>query len=236
MSAARAAARIKPVLVIKSGRHAAGAKAAATHTGALAGSDAVYDAAFNRAGLLRVLDLDELFAAAETLGRLTALAGNRLAILTNGGGIGVLAVDRLADFGGELADISPAAMNNLDEALPPIWSRANPVDIAGDADGARYARQHSSNCWRMAPTMPCLMHERATALASALDAAKSVIAVTEQHRQQLRPAKPVLAVWVGGSDAASDAFEAARIPVTALKRTPSAASCIWSATRNCVPC
>ena len=69
---------------------------------------------------MRVLDLDELFAAAETLGRLTALAGNRLAILTNGGGIGVLAVDRLADFGGELADISPAAMNNLDKALPPI--------------------------------------------------------------------------------------------------------------------
>jgi len=100
MSAARAAARTKPVLVVKSGRHAAGAKAAATHTGALAGLDAVYDAAFRRAGLLRVLDLEELFAAAETLGRLTALAGKRLAILTNGGSIGVLAVDRLADFGG----------------------------------------------------------------------------------------------------------------------------------------
>ena len=108
MSAARAAARAKPVLVVKSGRHAQGAKAAMTHTGALAGSDAVYDAAFRRAGLLRVLDLDELFAAAETLGHLTSLAGTRLAILTNGGGVGVLAVDRLADFGGALADISPA--------------------------------------------------------------------------------------------------------------------------------
>ena len=107
MSAARAAARIKPVLVIKSGRHAQGAKAALTHTGALAGSDAVYDAAFRRAGLLRVLDLDELFAAAETLGRLSRLAGKRLAILTNGGGVGVLAVDRLVDLGGELAGISP---------------------------------------------------------------------------------------------------------------------------------
>ena len=211
MSAARAAARIKPVLVIKSGRHAAGAKAAATHTGALAGSDAVYDAAFNRAGLLRVLDLDELFAAAETLGRLTALAGNRLAILTNGGGIGVLAVDRLADFGGELADISPAAMNNLDKALPPIWSRANPVDIAGDADGARYATALEQLLADGANDAVLIMNVP-TALASALDAAKSVIAVTEQHRQQLGPAKPVLAVWVGGSDAASDAFEAARIP------------------------
>src|SRR5215472_4440861 len=105
MSAARAAARVKPVLVVKSGRHAAGAKAAMTHTGALAGSDAVYDAAFRRAGFIRALDLDELFAAAETLGHVgsnvssdvTLLAGNRLAILTNGGGIGVLAVDRLAD-------------------------------------------------------------------------------------------------------------------------------------------
>lgn len=124
MSAARAAARAKPVLVVKSGRHAQGAKAALTHTGALAGSDAVYDAAFRRAGLLRVLDLDELFAAAETLGRLTALSGQRLAILTNGGGVGVLAVDRLADLGGELATISPDAMLTLDKALPPIWSRS----------------------------------------------------------------------------------------------------------------
>src|SRR3954453_10828974 len=95
MSAARAAARIKPVVVVKSGRHAQAAKAAQTHTGALAGSDTVYDAAFRRAGLLRVLDLDELFAAAETLGRVRPFLGKRLAILTNGGGIGILAVDRL---------------------------------------------------------------------------------------------------------------------------------------------
>ncbi|MGA8614010.1 MAG: CoA-binding protein, partial [Xanthobacteraceae bacterium] len=139
MSAARAAARAKPVLVVKSGRNAQGAKAALTHTGALAGSDAVYDAAFRRAGLLRVLDLDELFAAAETLGHLTTLPGKRLAILTNGGGIGVLAVDRLADLGGDAANISAATMKKLDAALPPIWSRSNPVDIAGDADAARYA-------------------------------------------------------------------------------------------------
>ena len=100
MSAARAAARTKPVVVIKAGRHAQGARAAATHTGALAGSDAVYDAAFRRAGLLRVLDLDQLFAAAETLGRQKPFAGKRLAVLTNGGGVGVLAVDRLVDLGG----------------------------------------------------------------------------------------------------------------------------------------
>ena len=108
MSAARAAARAKPVMVIKAGRHAQGAKAAATHTGALAGSDAVYDAAFRRAGLLRVLDLDELFAAAETLGARRAVPATALAILTNGGGIGVLAVDRLIDLGGTLAGIFAA--------------------------------------------------------------------------------------------------------------------------------
>ena len=211
MSAARAAARGKPVLVVKSGRHAQGAKAALTHTGALAGSDAVYDAAFRRAGLLRVLDLEELFAAAETLGRLGAFAGRRLAILTNGGGIGVLAVDRLVDLGGILADISPDAMTKLDAALPPIWSRANPVDIAGDADDARYAAaleqllDDSANDAVLVMNVP-------TALASAADAAGSVVAVTQRHREKRVAAKPVLAVWVGGSAAATAAFDAAGIP------------------------
>src|SRR5262249_58454134 len=100
MRGARAAARARRVMGIRAGRHARAARAAATHTGALAGSDAVYDAAFRRAGLLRVRDLDELFAAAETLGRLKPFAGERLAILTNGGGIGVLAGDRLPGPGG----------------------------------------------------------------------------------------------------------------------------------------
>jgi len=218
MSAARAAERIKPVLVIKSGRHAQGAKAALTHTGALAGSDAVYDAAFRRAGLLRVIDLDELFAAAETLGRLTALGGKRLAILTNGGGVGVLAVDRLVDLGGELAAISPETMKKLDAALPPIWSRANPIDIAGDADEARYAvalellLDDDANDAVLVMNVP-------TALASAADAAKSVIAVTERHRQKRAPAKPVFAMWIGESDTAAEAFEAAGIPSYATEST-----------------
>ena len=211
MSAARAAARAKPVLVIKSGRHAQGAKAAMTHTGALAGSDAVYDAAFRRAGLLRVFDLDELFAAAETLARLSSLSGQRLAILTNGGGVGVLAVDRLIDLGGELAAISPDTMKQLDAALPPIWSHANPVDIVGDAGADRYA-----------VALECLLDDNAndavlvmnvpTALASALDAAKSVIAVAERERDKRMPPKPVFTMWMGESGPASDAFEAANIP------------------------
>jgi len=219
MSAARAAARAKPVLVVKSGRHAEGAKAAMTHTGALAGSDAVYDAAFRRAGFIRALDLDELFAAAETLGHVSsdigpdvrALAGNRLAILTNGGGIGVLAVDRLADLGGTLAAISPAAMKKLDAALPPIWSRANPVDIAGDAAAQRYAAAlghllaDDGNDAVLVMNVP-------TALASAADAARAVVATTAQHRGTVGWAKPVFAVWVGGGERASDIFDRAGIP------------------------
>ena len=109
MSAARAAARVKPIVVVKSGRMAQGARAAATHTGALAGADDVYDAAFRRAGMLRVFNLRELFDCAETLGRLKAPDGKRLAMLTNGGGLGVLAVDRLAELGGVTAALSPAA-------------------------------------------------------------------------------------------------------------------------------
>ena len=123
----------------QTGRHAQGAKAAATHTGALAGSDAVYEAAFRRAGLLRVLDLDEFSPPPRRSVTARRWSGKRLAILTNGGGVGVLAVDRLADFGGELATLSPETLKNLDAALPPIWSRANPIDIAGDADEERYA-------------------------------------------------------------------------------------------------
>src|SRR5262249_45884947 len=138
MTAARAAARVKPVVVVKSGRHALGAQAAKTHTGALAGADAVYEAAFRRGGLLRVLDLEELFAAAETLGRIRPFPGSPLPTLTNGGGFGVLAVDRLMDLGGRLAELSAEALARLDASLPPIWSRANPVDIAGDAGADRY--------------------------------------------------------------------------------------------------
>jgi acetyltransferase len=211
MSAARAAARVKPVLVVKSGRHAEGAKAARTHTGALAGADAVYDAAFRRAGLLRVLDLDDLFAAAETLGRLKPFHGKRLAILTNGGGIGVLAVDRLADLGGTLADISPAAMQKLDAALPPIWSKGNPADIAGDAGPDRYAAALEALIEDRANDAVLVMNVP-TALASATDAAAAIVAVTHKHRCTIAPPKPVLAVWVGGDAASAAAFDAADIP------------------------
>jgi acetyltransferase len=211
MSAARAAARAKPVVVVKAGRHVQGAIAARTHTGALAGTDAVYDAAFRRAGLLRVLDLDELFAAAETLGRLRPFSGKRLAILTNGGGVGVLAVDRLMDLGGSLATISPSAMDELNRALPPIWSKANPVDIAGDADAGRYAAALQILLADRENDAVLVMNVP-TALASASDAARAVAAVVRENRNRIFPSKPVFAVWIGDIGEASADLEAAGIP------------------------
>ena len=209
MSAARAAARAKPVVVVKSGRHAQGARAAATHTGALAGSDEVYDAAFRRAGLLRVRGLDELFAAAEILGRIKPFDGKRLAILTNGGGIGVLAVDRLIDLGGTLADISPDTLARLDRAMPPIWSRANPVDIAGDADASRYAAALEALLADPANDAVLVMNVP-TALASPTQAAQAVVRVARERPKGND--KPVIAVWLGEDATASETFEDAGIP------------------------
>jgi acetyltransferase len=211
MSAARAAARAKPVVVIKSGRHAQGARAAATHTGALAGSDAVYDAAFRRAGLLRVIDLDQLFAAAETLGRQKPFPGKRLGILTNGGGVGVLAVDRLIDLGGTLAALSEATVARLDAALPPTWSHANPVDIVGDADAARYVTALEALLADDANDALLVLNVP-TALASATEAAQAVVETVKRDRARGFRRKPVFAVWIGEDASASRAFEEAGIP------------------------
>lgn len=139
MSAARAAARMKPVVVVKAGRHLEGARAAASHTGALAGADAVYEAAFARAGMLRVMDMQALFDSVETLAMTRPFQGDRLAILTNGGGMGVLATDVLIDKKGRLAELAPETIDRLNRVLPRTWSHGNPVDIIGDAPPDRYA-------------------------------------------------------------------------------------------------
>ena len=138
MSAARATARNKPIIVIKSGRVREGAQAANSHTGALAGSDEVFDMAIRRAGMLRVYTIEELFSAVETLARARRVRGNHLAILTNGGGPGVLATDALVSGGGIPAELGAETMAGLEGILPPNWSRSNPVDIVGDADADRY--------------------------------------------------------------------------------------------------
>ena len=212
MSAARAAARIKPVVVVKSGRMAQGAKAAATHTGALAGSDAVYDAAFRRAGILRVSDLRELFDCAETLGRVDSPPGKRLAILTNGGGIGVLAIDLLCELGGVPAQITPETRERLNAVLPPTWSGSNPVDIVGDADPARYAASLEVLLTDEDSDAILVMNVQ-TAIAPADDIATTVTAMVGKYREQHRnAAKPVLAVWVGADQKTSDILSNAGIP------------------------
>jgi acetyltransferase len=210
LSAARAAARVKPVIVIKAGRHEKASLAAATHTGALAGSDAVYDAAFRRAGLLRVADLDEFFAAAEGLGRLRPFPGRRLAILTNGGGLGVLATDRLMDLGGTLADISPKTLTMLNQTMPASWSRSNPVDIIGDADAGRYGLalqallEDDANDAVLVLNVP-------TALASSKASAAQVAEVVAAHGTQLS-GKPIFASWVADDAASAEIFEVGNIP------------------------
>ena len=191
---------------------AQGAKAAATHTGALAGADAVYDAAFQRAGILRVSDLRELFDCAETLGRLKSPPGKRLAILTNGGGIGVLAVDRLVELGGIPADISPALRKKLDAVLPPTWSKSNPVDIVGDADPARYAAALEILLADPGNDAVLTMNVQ-TAIARADHIASAVIGVAGKYRAEHRMSpKPVLAVWVGADHSISALLSGAGIP------------------------
>jgi acetyltransferase len=140
LSAAREVALTKPIIVIKAGRTEAAAQAAASHTGALAGSDGVLDAAFRRCGVLRVDTINDLFNMAEVLAKQPRPRGRRLTILTNAGGPGVLATDALIGGGGELADLSPETITALDAILPPHWSHQNPIDILGDADPDRYAK------------------------------------------------------------------------------------------------
>ncbi len=140
LSAAREVALSKPIIVIKAGRSEAASKAAASHTGALTGSDEVLDAAFRRCGVLRVQNIADLFYMAEVLGKQPRPKGPRLTILTNAGGPGVLATDALVANGGELSKLSETTLQNLDEFLPTHWSHGNPVDVLGDADSERYAK------------------------------------------------------------------------------------------------
>ncbi len=196
MSAARAAARMKPVIVVKAGRHAEGARAAASHTGALAGADTVYDAVCRRSGMLRVYTLAELFDAVEILSFGRAPPGERLTILTNGGGIGVLATDALIEAGGKLAALDPTTLTRLDGVLPPTWSKGNPVDIIGDAPGQRYS-DALDIVLEDSGTDAVLVLNCPTAVASGLEGAKAVTASAGRKKDKL-----TLTSWVGGALAA----------------------------------
>jgi len=221
MSAARAASRLKPVLVLKAGRSNAGARAATSHTGVLAGADAVYDAVFRRAGMLRVVTIAELFEAAETLSLTHEQVGEGLAILTNGGGAGVLATDALIGAGGQLASLSNETIAKLNQILPATWSRGNPVDIIGDASGERYAGALTTLI-RDPGVDAILVLNCPTALAEPQETAGAVIdAIADTKRDALR-GRNVITAWLGehSARAARQHFAEARI---ATYETPEGA-------------
>ena len=211
MSAARRAARVKPVIVVKGGRAEEGARAATSHTGSLAGADVVYDAAFRRAGMLRVGEVEELFDAAATLARMTPPAGDRLAIVTNGGGAGVLATDRLIEEGGHLATLSDDTIAKLNAVLPPTWSHANPIDIIGDADGERYDNTVTI-LMQDANVDGLLVMYCPTSIASSAEAAQGLIGALA--RPDLAAKKNVFACWMGEASVAEGRaqFVAAQVP------------------------
>jgi acetyltransferase len=207
LSAAREIALTKPIIVIKVGHTEAAAKAAASHTGALTGADEVLDAAFRRSGVLRVDSIGELFNIAELLGKQPRPCGPRLAIVTNGGGPGVLATDALIECGGKLAQLSGETFNQLNELLPPHWSRNNPIDILGDADAQRYEKaveivsRDKENDGILVILAPQAITE------------SSATAKKLRRFAQLRR-KPIFASWIGGETVRSGVkiLDAARIP------------------------
>jgi acetyltransferase len=196
LSAAREVSLTKPIIVIKAGRTEAAARAAASHTGALTGSDEVLDAAFRRSGVLRVNSISDIFFMADVLAKQPRPRGNRLAILTNAGGPGVLATDALVAGGGQLADLSPQTMQAFDEILPPQWSHNNPVDILGDAQPERYAKS-----LEIAAKDPAI--DGMLVILTPQDMTNPT-----QIAEKLKPyakgfGKPVLASWMGGAEVAA---------------------------------
>ncbi len=209
MSAARSAARQKPVIVIKSGRTDEALEASTSHTGALAVSDAVYDAAFRRAGILRVTDLDELFDAVGTLATGVPITGDRLAILTNGGGMGVMATDSLILSGGRLAQFAPETMDALEKALG-AGSARNPLRIGGDAPPKRYAE--ALNALMADPNNDAvLVLNCPTAVTDSLASAQAVVDTMIANKTRKHP---VLTSWLGDNTAveARKLFAANRVP------------------------
>ena len=196
LSAAREVSLNKPIIVIKAGRTAQAAKAAASHTGSLTGSDEVLEAAFRRSGVLRVNSIADIFFMTDVLAKQPRPRGNRLAILTNAGGPGVLATDALVAGGGELAELSPETMAAFDEILPAQWSHNNPVDILGDAEPERYAKS-----LEIAAKDPAI--DGMLVILTPQDMTNPT-----QIAEKLKPyakgfGKPVLASWMGGAEVAA---------------------------------
>ena len=215
MSALRAAARVKPVIVMKGGRHPTGARAAVSHTGAMVGADDVFDAAIRRTGAVRVTTIGQLVAAAQALSSRVRPSGNRLAIVTNGGGPGVLAADRATDLGVPLAELSPHTIDGLKQALPANWSHGNPIDLIGDADAARYEAAVLA-CLADAQVDGVLAILTPQAMTSPTEVARAVVAAAKGS------SKPLLAAWMGEEQVVEGrrVFHSAGVPVF---RTPEPA-------------
>jgi acetyltransferase len=220
MSALRAAARIKPVILVKVGRHEAGSKAAMSHTASLVGADDVFDAAVSRAGAVRVQTITQLFTAAKALSCGFRPVGNRLAIVTNGGGPGVMAADRAADLGLVMATLSEATIEALNLHLPPNWPHGNPVDIIGDAQADRYHYAVKA-CLEDDNVDGVLAILTPQAMTKPLESAQAMIELSNSH------SKPLLACWMGDSQVAEArrAFARARKPYF---RTPEPAVEVFS--------
>lgn len=220
MSGIRAAARIKPVILVKVGRHAVASRAAMSHTASLVGSDDAFDAAVRRAGVVRVQTITQLFSAAKSLSCGFHPTGNRLAIVTNGGGPGVMATDCAADLGLVMADLSAETLEKLNQALPSTWSHGNPVDIIGDAQADRY-RHAVQACLEDPGVDGVLTILTPQAMTKPLEAATAVIELSDRYR------KPFLACWMGGAqvDSSRAAFNRARKPSF---RTPEPAVEVFS--------
>ena len=190
MSGLRVAARMKPVVVIKAGRHAEGSRAATTHTGAMVGADDVFDAALQRAGVVRAKTIEQLFAAAQQLSTPHRVKGNRLAIVTNGGGLGVMATDRAIDLGVTMTTLSKDTITQLNNNLPAMWSHANPVDILGDASAERY--QAAVQACLLDPEVDGVLAMLSPqAMTDTVACAKAIITAQQDNK------KPVLACWMG---------------------------------------
>jgi acetyltransferase len=190
LSALRAAARVKPVVSLKVGRYASGSRAAASHTGALVGSDEVFDAALRRAGSVRVKTYTQLFAAARVLATGRLPEGERLAIVTNGGGPGVVAADSAAENGVQLAQLSKETISRLDQELPPQWSRGNPLDLIGDAPPQRFAA--ATRAALADPGVDALLVMYSPVAVTDPEAAAQAVADAARGSR-----KPVLAAWLG---------------------------------------
>ena len=208
MSSLRAAARIKPVIALKVGRHAAGAEASMSHTGALVGSDEVFASALSRSGVLRVQTVGQLFSAAKALSAANYRGkSERLVIITNGGGPGVMAADRATDQEIELSSLSPATMAALDEVLPSVWSHGNPVDIIGDAPPERY-EQALDICLKDPGVDGAIVILTPQAMTNPTEVAKAVL------ESAAKTSKPIMTSWMGGKqvEAARKLLREARLP------------------------